>query len=764
MKSLVDGRCVHAYIKKNAYDMDMFLGNQLVNMYVKCEQIEDAVQVFDEMPKRNVVSWTTILGGYVRSGRFEDGLTLFNRMRLEGKKPNHVTFAGILRASAELGNPDQGQQIHGLIVRTEYESDVLLNNALVTTYASFGYVADAWKVFDKMSERDVVSWNTMIVGYTQNGHCPEALRLYGQMQWAAVKADHATFASVLGACAGSEALQQGKGIHAHVIRNEFELENPVGNALVTMYVRCRSVESARRLFDRMPERDVVSWTNLVKGYVQSESDEEALKSFRQMQQEGIKPNDFTLTSILGGCAILRDLEWGKQVHVFVIKLECKSNVCVGNALVDMYAKCGSIEDARQVFEEMPEQDVISWTMIISGYAQYGHGEEALKCFCQIRRTGMKLDTFVFASIIRACADLASLEQGKQIHACTMKNGFASDVFVGSAFVNMYAKCGSIEDSQKLFDKMVARDLVTWNSMIVGCAQHGHDKDAMELFEHLQQAGVKPDHITFVGVLFACSHVGLLHEGCHYFDSMSREHGISPRMEHYACIVDLLGRAGHLNKAEACINNMPFKPSALVWQTLLGACRIHGNTEMGKRVADHLLELEPQDSATYVLLSNLYAAAGRWDDRTKVRKMMENMGMKKERGYSWIEVKNAVHAFGVGDTSHPQTAEIYAKLNELIRQIKEMGYSPQTNSLLHDMELEQQEYTVSHHSEKLAIAFGLISLSPMTPIRIIKNLRVCGDCHTATKFISQSSGRQIVMRDVNRFHHFKDGLCSCGDYW
>eukprot|EP01018_Ginkgo_biloba_P000403 Gb_07442 [translate_table: standard] len=764
MNSLADGKLVHANIMKTGYDSDKFMGNNLVNMYAKCGSVDDARHVFDRMSKQNVVSWTAMTAAYVRSGHCQDALQLFNQMRCAGNKPNHITFASVLRACADMGGLEQVTQLHALIFRTEYESNLFLMNALLTTYAKCGRLGLAWQLFDKMPERDVISWNAVIAGYAQNGYVEETLDIYSQMQWAGIMPDHISYASVLSACASLDALPQGKRVHAHIIRTKSELDFPVENALITMYVKCGSVENARQLFDKMLERNVVSWTAIIMGYVQNGNGEEALRLFCQMQQAGMKPNEFTLASILGACAILAAWEQGKQVHVHVIKIGNMSDVCVGSALVDMYGKCGSIGDASLAFKQMPEPDVISWTAIIAGYAQHGHGEEALKFFCKMQRAGMNLDKFVFASVLRACADLAAVEQGKHVHACIFKKGFESDIFVGSALVNMYAKCGSIEDSRQVFDKMIIRDVVSWNVMIVGCAQNGHDKEALKLFEQMQRAGVKPDHITFVGVLFACSHVGLLYEGHHYFDSMNRDHGIIPRMEHYACIVDLLGRAGHLDEAEAFINNMPFRPSALIWQTLLGACRIHGNTELGRRAADCLIVLQPQDSATYVLLSNIYAAAGRWDDRAKVRKMMEDMGVKKERGCSWIEVKNIVHVFGVGDRSHSQTEEIYAKLEEVTVQIKEAGYLPDTNFVLRDVELEQQEYSLYHHSEKLAIAFGLISNPPKIPIRIMKNLRVCGDCHTVCKFISKCVGREIVMRDTNRFHHFKDGLCSCGDYW
>uniref|UniRef100_UPI0040747504 Synthetic PPR-DYW protein n=1 Tax=synthetic construct TaxID=32630 RepID=UPI0040747504 len=610
----------------------------------------------------------------------------------------------------------------------------------------------------------VFSWNSKIRGYARNGQPEEALSLYSQMRRSGIKPDNYTFPFVLKACASLSSLKEGKQIHGHVIKSGFESDVYVQSALIDMYAKCGELEDARKVFDEMPERNVVSWNAMISGYAQNGQSEEALELFREMQQEGIKPSEFTFCSVLSACASLGSLEMGKQIHGYVIKSGFESIVFVGNALIDMYAKCGSIEDARKVFDEMPERTVVSWTAMISGYAQNGQSEEALELFREMQREGVKPDEVTLPSVLSACANLGALEQGKQIHAYVIKSGFESDVFVGSALIDMYAKCGSIEDARKVFDKMPERDVVSWNAMIAAYAQHGHGKEALQLFQQMQQEGVKPSEVTFTSILSACSHAGLVDEGHHYFESMSPDYGITPRVEHYGCMVDLLGRAGRLDEAEDLIKSMPFQPNVVVWGTLLGACRVHGDVERGERAAERILELDPESAAPYVLLSNIYAAAGRWDEAAKVRKLMKERGVKKEPGCSWIEVNNKVHEFVAGDKSHPQTKEIYAELERLSKQMKEAGYVPDTKFVLHDVEEEEKEQLLCYHSEKLAIAFGLISTPPGTPLRIIKNLRVCGDCHTATKFISKIVGREIVVRDANRFHHFKDGVCSCGDYW
>lgn len=472
----------------------------------------------------------------------------------------------------------------------------------------------------------------------------------------------------------------------------------------------------------------------------------------------------TYAWLLQCCGDMNSLSEGKKVHSHIIKTVCECDVFLLNNLITMYVKCRSLKNARKVFDKMPERNDVSWNAIIAGSAQNGNGEEALNIFCDMQRAGWKPSNFTFGSVIKACAGLEALEQGRQIHAYTINTGFVWDAYVESSLVDMYAKCGSIEDAHQLFGKMDERDVVSWTLMIAGYAQNGQGTEAVQLFEQMRLEGIKPNHITFICVLAACSHSGLVDAGLCYFDSMSRHYNITPRPDHYACMIDLLGRAGLLDEAKKFINNMPYEPDISIWRALLAACRIHGNVELGKRAAECLFELEPQNAATYVQLSSIYAAAGQWEEAAKLRKLIKDRGVKKKPGCSWIEVNNRVHAFVIEDRSHPQTEKIYETLEKLETQIRDAGYLPDTNFVLHDVDEEQKERVLCYHSEKLAIAFGLISTPPTVPIRIMKNLRVCGDCHVATKFISKIVAREIIVRDSNRFHHFKDGVCSCRDYW
>ncbi|CAN1252276.1 Pentatricopeptide repeat-containing protein At2g27610 [Linum perenne] len=434
------------------------------------------------------------------------------------------------------------------------------------------------------------------------------------------------------------------------------------------------------------------------------------------------------------------------------------NVVSWTSLLTGYAQNGEIEEASKVFERISKKDIVAWSAMVAGYAQGGDTEGAVKTFVEMAKHGVEPNEYTFSSVVNACtAAMAPVQQGMQIHAWSIKSRRNDALCVCSALVTMYAKTGDIESANEVFRRQRERDLVSWNSMISGYAQHGDVEKALEVFKEMQILGMEMDGVTFISVISACTHGGLIDEGRRYFDEMVKEHRIEPTMEHYSCLVDLYGRAGQLEKAMEVINSMPFPPSATVWRTILGASRVHRNLELGELAAEKLIELQPGDSAAYVLLANMHAVAGNWKERTRVRKLMDVRNVKKEAGYSWIEVKNKTYSFLAADSSHPMSNQIYAKL-------KELGVKLKDDNVLLDVDDEHKESVLSQHSERLAIAFGLIATPRGTPLRVMKNLRVCGDCHAVIKLISAIEKRYIVVRDTNRFHHFKDGSCSCGDYW
>ncbi|XP_057822869.2 pentatricopeptide repeat-containing protein At4g02750 [Cryptomeria japonica] len=657
--------------------------------------------------------------------------------------------------------------------------DLVSWNSKITQYAKSKRIEDAREVFDKMPERDVVSWTAMIAGYAQDGHLDDACQLFNEMPERDVVAWNAMVAGYA---------QNGRIEDARELFDDMPQRNVASwNAMVAGYVQNGRIEDARQLFDIMPERNVISWTVMVAGYVQERRMEDSQKLFDVMPAR----NAVSWTAMVNGYASdgrveharklfdrmpRRDVvSWNAMIAAYAQKGDMEEahrlfdkmperNLVSWNSMISGYSHSGRLEDARQVFDRMPERNMVSWTSMIAGYAQDGNGEDALNVFNKMQHAGMKPDQMTFASVVNACACIAALQQGRQVHQYVIKIGFESDIYVGNTLITMYAKCGRLDDARHTFDKMHKQDAVSWNSMITGYAQHGHGKEAIRLFERMHQVGMKADHITFVSVLSACSHAGLVLEGYHYFDLMSRDFHITPRAEHYACMVDLLGRSGLLDKAKDLIDRMPIEPTAAVWGSLLSACRTHMNLELGKYAAEHLFELVPEMAAPYVLLANMYGVARRWEDVAKIRTLMKDRGVKKKPGISWIMTKNKVHIFVAEDRSHPQTEEIYVMLFALSRKMEEAGYVPVTNFVHHDMDEETKEQCLSYHSEKLAICFGLIATPVGTPIHVMKNLRVCGDCHSAIKFISKIVGRELIVRDANRFHHFNSGLCSCGDYW
>ncbi|CAK7341909.1 unnamed protein product [Dovyalis caffra] len=559
--------------------------------------------------------------------------------------------------------------------------------------------------------------------------------------------------------------KMGKLQEAIALFNAMPMRNIMShNILINGWVQHGDLDNALNLFDEMPERNVATWNAMVSGLVQFEFNEHGLFLFREMHELGFLPDEFTLGSVLRGCAGLKALYAGRQVHAYVLKYGYEFNLVVGNSLAHMYMKSGSLREGEKVIKVMPMCNVVAWNTLIAGHAQNGHSEGVLDLYNMMKMSDLRPDWITLVSVISSCAELATLFQGQQIHAEAIKVGAYSVVAVVSSLISMYSRCGCLEDSMEALLDCEHPDVVLWSSMITAYGFHGRVEEAVKLFERMEQEGVEGNDVTFLSLLYACSHCGLKEKGMEFFELMVEKYGLKPRLEHYTCVVDLLGRSGCLDEAEAMIRSMPLKADVVIWKTLLSACKIHKNADMATRIAEEILRINPQDSATYVLLSNIHATAERWKDVSKLRKTMRDRNMKKEPGVSWLEVKNQVHQFSMGDKSHPKSEEIDLYLKELIEEMKLHGYVPDTATVFHDMNGEEKESSLVNHSEKLAIAFGLMNIPLGSPIRVMKNLRVCSDCHVAIKLISHIKDREIIVRDTSRFHHFKNGKCSCGDYW
>ncbi|XP_022144374.1 pentatricopeptide repeat-containing protein At1g25360-like [Momordica charantia] len=764
-------RTVHAHMIASGFKPRGHFLNRLLQVYCKSSNLVYARQLFDEIPSPDAIASTTLIKAYSASGNLKlareifngtpfnmrdtvfynamitgyshnnDGhaaLELFHAMRSDDYRPDDFTFTSVLSALALIvDNVKQCGQMHCAVVKFGMGCVSSVLNALLFVYVkcassltvSSSAMVSARKLFNEISKRDELTWTTMITGY---------------------------------------------------VRNE-------------------DLNGARELLDTMTEKFGPAWNSMISGYVHHGCFQEALAMFGKMRLLGVQHDGFTYASVISACANGGFFQLGKQVHAYILKNELNPNhdflLSVSNALITFYWKndrvdvagkifyemsvknivtwnailsgyvnAGRMEEAKSFFEETPEKNLLTWTMMISGLAQNGFGDEGLKLFKQMRLDGFEPCDYAFVGAITACSVLGALENGRQLHAQLIHLGHDSSLSVGNAMISMYARSGVVEAAESVFLTMLFVDPVSWNAMIAAFGQHGHGVKAIKLFDRMLKEGIFPDRITFLTVLTACSHAGLVEEGRHYFNSMSEHYGISPGEDHYARMVDLFCRAGKFSDAKNVIDTMPSEPGAPVWEALLAGCRIHGNMELGIEAAEQLFELMPQHDGTYVLLSNMYADVGQWNNVAKVRKLMRDRGVQKEPACSWTEVENKVHVFLVDDIVHPDVLSVYNYLEQLGLEMKKLGYIPNTKFVLHDMESEQKDHALSTHSEKLAVGFGLMKLPLGATVRVFKNLRICGDCHNAFKFMSTVVMREIIVRDRKRFHHFKNGECSCGDYW
>lgn len=556
-----------------------------------------------------------------------------------------------------------------------------------------------------------------------------------------------------------------------------------------------SFSDAQKIFMRVRQPEIFLWNSCLRDFAESDSPFNAILLFHQLRLHNVSPDSFTCSFVLKACLQNLDVFHGRIIHAYIEKLGLQSNLFLQNMLVLLYASCGDINDARQLFDkmlqrdvvtwnimitqlvkrgdvesayelfsQMPERNVRSWTAMIAGFVQYGKPKEAINRYAEMEEMGLRPNEATVVTVLAACADLGRLDLGRKIHEFSEKSGFKRNIRICNTLIDMYIKCGCLKDAHDVFEDMKVRTIVSWSAMIQGLAIHGQAEEALELFSKMIQTGLKPNRVTFIGLLHACSHMGLIDEGRRFFTSMTTDYGLIPSIEHYGCMVDLLSRAGLLQEAYEFIKDMPMKPNAVVWGTLLGGCKVHKNIEMAEEAIRHLHELDPLNDGYYVLLSNIYADAKRWEDAARVRKLMKDRQVKKTPGWSSIVVKGVVHEFVAGDETHPQAEEVFKKWCKLLECMRLKGYVANTSVVLLDMEESEKERFLYRHSEKLAVVFGLLSTPPGETIRIFKNLRVCEDCHAALKLISEIVNRELVVRDRNRFHCFKDGSCSCKDYW
>lgn len=570
-----------------------------------------------------------------------------------------------------------------------------------------------------------------------------------------------TFIAAIKSCSS---VFSSRAIHAQIIKSLNYREGFIGDQLVSCYVKLGCEEEAEKLFDEMPDKDLVSWNSLISGYSRNGHVFRCLIAFNRMKFEQVMCNDVTLLSVISACTDMRALDEGKFIHGIALKLGLLCEPKVVNALINLYGRCGYVSEACGLFEAMRGQSLVSWNSMIGIHTQNGFVKEGMRLFNLMRRAEIKPDQATMVTLLKGCEDLGIGKLADTIHGLMLRCGLVASVTIATALLSLYSKLGRLFASQEVFGEMINPDRVAWTAMLAAYAVHGRGREAVELFELMVKKDMVPDNVTFTHLLSGCAHSGLVNEGKNYFRVMSEVYGIEPRLDHYSCMVDLLGRSGLLSEANDLIKHMPMEPNSGVWGALLGACRVYGNIELGKEAADRLFALDPSDSRNYIMLSNIYSAAGLWKEASKVRALMKKRGLIRNPGCSFIEHDNDIHHFAVGDQSHVQSEKIYKKLEELIMKIRAAGFASKTEYVLHDVEEEVKEDMINKHSEKLAIAFGLLVTEISMPLIITKNLRICGDCHSMAKFVSLIEKRTIIIRDSKRFHHFANGLCSCGDYW
>ncbi|KAB1219650.1 hypothetical protein CJ030_MR3G011090 [Morella rubra] len=612
------GRRCHGLAIKVGLDNNIYVGNALLCMYAKCELIADAIQVFGDIQDQNEVTFTVMIGGLVQKGQVMGALAMFRLMCRKGIHIDSVSLSSILgacagRISREVCDDDlddilssnvHGQQVHGLTIKRGFERDLHLNNSLLDMYAKNGDMDGAEKIFADLPEVSVVSWNIMIAGYGQKCQSVKAVDCLERMQSCGFEPDEVTYINMLAGC-----------------------------------IKSGDIEMGRRMFDSISCPRVSSWNAILSGYSQSGNHKEAIELFRQMQFRSVKSDRTTLAIILSSCAAMGLLEFGEEVHSASQRACFHTDLYVASGLIGMYSKCGKTETAKHIFYNLPELDVVCWNSIIAGFSLNSLDMEAFNFFKQMRQNRIVPTEFSYATVLSCCAKLSSSFLGRQVHAQIAKDGCISDVFVGSALIDIYCKCGGVDEGRQFFDMMPNKNTVTWNEMIHGYAQSGCGYEAVCLYKDMISSGNKPDSITFVAVLTACSHSGLVDVGLEIFNSMQLEHGVEAELDHYTCIIDSLGRASRFHEAEVFIDRIPYKDDPVLWEVLLSSCRIHGNVSLARRAADELFRLEPQNAAPYVLLANIYSTLGRWDDVKAVRELMSDKQVIKEPGYSRIDYNN-----------------------------------------------------------------------------------------------------------------------------
>ncbi|TKY46727.1 Pentatricopeptide repeat-containing protein [Spatholobus suberectus] len=653
-KSLKQGKLIHQKVVTLGLQNDIFLCKNLINLYLSCHLYDHAKCVFDTMENPCEISlWNGLMAGYTKNYMYVEALELFEKLlHYPYLKPDSYTYPSVLKACGGLCRFVLGKMIHTCLIKIGLMMDIVVGSSLVGMYAKCNAFEKAIRMFNEMPEKDVACWNTVISCYYQSGNFKEALQYFGTMRRFGFEPDSVTITTAISSCARLLDLNRGMQIHEELINSGFLLDSFISSALVDMYGKCGHLEMAIEVFEQMPKKTVVAWNSMISGYGLKGDSISCIQLFKRMYNEGVKPTLTTLSSLIMVCSRSAQLLEGKFVHGYIIRNRIQPDVFINSSLMDLYIKCGKVGLAENIFKLIPKSKVVSWNVMISGYVAEGKLFEALGLFSEMRKSYVEPDAITFTSVLAACSQLAALEKGKEIHNLIIEKNLDNNEVVMGALLDMYAKCGAVDEAFGVFKCLPERDLVSWTSMITAYGSHGQAYEALELFAEMLQSNVKPDRVTFLAILSACGHAGLVDEGCYYFNQMINVYGIIPRVEHYSCLIDLLGRAGRLHEAYEILQRSPeIRDDVGLLSTLFSACRLHRNIDLGVEIARMLIDKDPDDSSTYILLSNMYASAHKWDEVRMVRSKMKELGLQKNPGCSWIEINQKIQPFFVEDNSH-----------------------------------------------------------------------------------------------------------------
>ncbi|BAT87489.1 hypothetical protein VIGAN_05086500 [Vigna angularis var. angularis] len=662
------GLSLHQRLLVKGLSLDPYIASSLINFYAKFGCVDVARKVFDFMPVRNVVPWTTIIGCYSRMGHVSQAFFLFDGMRHQGIPPSGVTMLSLLLGVSELATV---QCLHGCAILCGFVSDINLSNSFLNVYGKCGNIDDSRKLFDHMDERDLVSWNSLISAYSQIGNLCEVLLLLKTMRVQGFLLDLQTFGSVLSVAASRGELKLGRCLHGQILRAGFDLDAHVETSLIVTYLKCGNIDIAFRMFERSSDKDVVLWTAMISGLAQSGSADKALAVFRRMLKFRVKPSTATITNVITACARLGSCNLGTSIHGYILRQELQMDIGVQNSLVTMYANCGRLDHSSIVFNMMDKRDLVSWNAMVAGYVQNGYICKAMFLFNQMRAGHQTPDSITIVSLLQGCASTGQLHLGKWIHGFVIKNGLRQCILVDTSLVDMYCKCGDLDTAQRCFNQMPSHDLVSWSAIIAGYGYHGKGEIALRSYSKFLESGMKPNHVIFLSVLSSCSHNGLVEQGLNIYESMTKDFGIAPNLEHHACVVDLLCRAGRVEEALNVYKKKFSDPVLDVLGIILDACRANGNCKLGDTIANDILLLRPTHAGNFVQLAHCYASTNKWEEVGEAWTHMRSLGLKKIPGWSFIDIHGTITTFFTDHNSHPLFQEIVDTLKFLRKDMIKM---------------------------------------------------------------------------------------------